>query len=323
MTGVGLHGGFRGNSWYKNRVEVFKEHTLKSLINQSKKDFVVWMSFRREEASNPLTDELSKALKNAKIKYVFTFDGLPYWDDKFTEFTSRTIVRNFLMMVMDCWRNKEWRSPFEIFQYSFENKNRTLPQRLKNSVKKLQKYLPKVDWVYLTRIDSDDMFHKNAIELIQSVEPKEKRALTFDKGYVLNKQTGQVADWNPKTNPPFHTIIFPTEDFFNPILHQIYYGDYRSHESIPHVFNAIKLPNKKYCYVVNHRNISTYWNTKYYLVTTGHGTNIGTRWNTSWLGNAWLKWKHKDLKITQGKHPFIGKEYNGIMKEKILKQFGL
>lgn len=321
FTGVGLHGGMRSPEWFSKRIQVFKDHTLKSLVNQKNKDFTLWCSFRAEEFTNPLTRQISNAIREAGISYRFTFDGLMYWDDKFTHFTPRVAFRNFLMMLWDCWKYKQLKNPLEVLRHSFQNKNSTLESRIASSLL----CLPGRDskWIYLTRIDSDDMFHKDAVKIIQAAKPAKKKALVFTNGFVLNKQTGQLADWNPKTNPPFHTIIFPSGDFFDAKKHLAYYGDYRSHESIPHVFKAEKLPDEKYCYVVNHGNISTYWNTQMYLVTTETGTNIGTRWNTSWLGKLWLKYKNPTVKITQEKHPFIGREYSGKVKKEILKNFGL
>ena len=49
FTGLGLHGGYRGDSWFKYRVEVFKKYTLPSLMNQTNKDFTIWLQFRPEE----------------------------------------------------------------------------------------------------------------------------------------------------------------------------------------------------------------------------------------------------------------------------------
>lgn len=321
LTGVGLSGGYRGDVWFKKRLEVFKNHTLKSLLNQKNKDFTVWFWMRPEEENNPIVHELGKYLDSTGLDYIFSFHGLLYWDDKFNEFSWRLVTRNILMMLASCWRNKTIPNPTQIIRHAFSDKNKTLPTRIASALAELPRW--KSSWVYLTRIDSDDMFHRDAVDLIQASKPARKRALVFENGFVLNTKTGQLADWNPKTNPPFHTIIFPTATFFDPAKHLEYYGAFRSHESIPHVFKTVKLPDDKYCYVVNHGNISTYWEAQMYLVTTETGTNIGTRWNTSWLGKLWLKYKNPGLKITQAKHPFIGKEYHGKVKEKILSNFGL
>ncbi len=324
FSGVGLHGGYRGDEWFAHRIEVFKRFTLNSLVNQTNKDFTIWCSFRPEEWSNPLTSKIGKAIQDAGLSYVFTFEGLMYHDDKFTTFTVKTVVRNMLMMLMDCWRNKKLRSPIEIIKYSFQNKNKTLLSRLMVSLYHLTNN--GADWVYLTRIDSDDMFHEDVVQMIQDQEPAVKKALVFKNGVVYNVATGQLAEWNPKTNPPFHTIIFPGETFYDAQLHKDYYGTFKSHESITQEFNCTVLPDKHYCQVVNHGkrgNISTYWEAQpMYLVTTGHNTNIGTFWNTSFIGRLYNKCKSPKVK-TGAIHPFIGNEFHGQEKQDILKGFGL
>src|SRR3990167_2185837 len=114
------------------------------------------------------------------------------------------------------------------------------------------------NWVYVTRIDSDDVFHKEAIEEIQQFQPF-PGALTFRNGHVYNSNTGQLAEWKPKTNPPFHTIIFPKEDFFQADRYIQYYKVFRSHEDIPTVFNSQNLKDGRYCVLIHQKHISTIW----------------------------------------------------------------
>src|SRR3990167_2179614 len=259
-TGVGLHGGFRGNVWYKHRIEIFKEYTLKSLANQSNKNFLLWCSFRPEEKTNPLTKIISDAIEETRLPYIFTFDGLMYWDDKFSNYSLKTKIRNFLMMLWDCWTYKEWKNPLSILKLSWEDKNKSLLKRLTTSLETVRDTIgSNFDWVYLTRIDSDDMFHRNTIDLIQSCDPDYKRALVFDKGYILNVQTRQVAEWSPPTNPPFHTIIFPAKNFFDSFRHKEYYGNFRTHEDVPKVFNAVTLDMNSYMVAFHGKHISTSW----------------------------------------------------------------
>src|SRR3990167_9840934 len=97
FTGVGLHGGFRGNEWFKHRIEIFKNYTLKSMLNQSNKDFIHWFSFRQEELTNQEVFKLDEYLTRLNYPHIFTFDGLMYWDDKFSNYNLKTKIRNFLM----------------------------------------------------------------------------------------------------------------------------------------------------------------------------------------------------------------------------------
>lgn len=322
FSGVGLSNGYRGDKWFSHRIEVFKRFTLKSLANQTNKDFTIWCSFRPEEEHNPLTKHIARAILESGLKCVFTFHGLMYFDDKFSDYSPKLIARNIGMMMMSHIRNKTIPNPLRIIRDAFSNKNKTLVERIEKSLKSFN---AAGDWVYLTRIDSDDMFHKDVVELIQSQEPARKKALVFKQGVVYNVATTQLAEWNPTTNPPFHTIIFPADEFFDAQKHKDYYGLFQSHESITSEFNCTTLPDKHYCQVVNHGkkgNISTYWEAEpMYLVTTGHNTNIGTFWNTSLLGRIYMKYKLK--KPVERIHPFIGKEFFGEEKKEILSKFGI
>mgnify|MGYP001590781346 FL=1 len=260
FTGVGLHGGFRGDEWFTHRINIFKRFTLKSLLNQSNRDFIHWTSFRPEERNHPYVRELAQYLADLNYPFVFTFNGLMYWDDKFNSYGIKEMARNFLMMLWDCWNYKDWKGLKNVLKYTWENKNNTLYRRVSESLSIMVDSLGKdYDWIYLTRIDSDDMFHKEAVNLIQSEPPSYKKALIFKEGYILNVQTGQVAEWNPPTNPPFHTIIFPGNIFFNPERYLEYYGDFKSHEDVARIFDCTVLDMKKYCISFHGKHISTAW----------------------------------------------------------------
>ena len=252
MTGVGVNQGFRGQEWFDYRIKIFKEYTLKSLLNQSNKKFVLWLSFRKEEKQNVSVNRLAAHLYNKGIIFTMTFDGLMYWDDKFnTDFKSRweNIKRLF--------RHKSFN--LKTFFEMLYNKNRTLEKRLGNSLYALSNNLPDSDIIYMTRLDSDDMLHKDAIAEIQLFEPL-SQALTFQNGYVYNKNTDELATWDPSTNPPFLTILFNSETFFNAKKHLEYYGDFKTHEDIPRVFNSERLSNGKYCVLIHEKHISTSFN---------------------------------------------------------------
>ena len=61
-TGLGLYGGFRGNRWLKNRIQIFKQFVVPSLLAQTEQNFILWCAFRHEERDNPLVKELKKYL---------------------------------------------------------------------------------------------------------------------------------------------------------------------------------------------------------------------------------------------------------------------
>lgn len=227
MTGLGLHNGFRGNKWFKHRISVFKNYTLKGLLNQTNRQFVIWISFRQEEKNNPITEKFAEYMLQIDQPCIFTFGGLCFYDDKY-------------------------------------NDKERLLKRLKDTLPELREIVKDYKWVYQTIQPSDDIYHQHAIDEIQRQKPAFKKAFGFNKGFILNARTHQLAEWNGRTLPPFSTIVFPTETFLNPEKHYDYIGPYVSHESVPDFFDFDILPMRGFFYVVEHgQNISTVWNHPY------------------------------------------------------------
>lgn len=220
FTGRGIKQ-FGGNDWYADRIRVFKKYCLPSLFNQTNRDFIHWICFRPEEEKNPHTIALGKYLDNLGYNYVFTFNSQPFWDDK--------------------------------------TSNLGLIEKMQKSIDVVKKYTEGKDYVYFTVIDSDDMFQKDVVELIQKEEYEYKKALTPIKGYILNDATGQLADWNHQSCPPYYTIMFPTEVFLNAEKQLAYYYPFVSHEDILKIFKCKRMPDNLYCCTVHEGNISTHW----------------------------------------------------------------
>lgn len=253
FTGVGIFGGFRGQQWFIKRIEIFKQYTLKSLLNQTNKNFVVWISFRARERNNPLVQELEVYLNAINFPFVFTFDGLMYADDRyFPHFKNR--LPFFKRVVRGCWRSKKFNlyAMYEVLQ----DKNASLQKRVENSLNVLKPIFARADFVYMTRIDSDDMFHKDTMQEIQETRPQYK-AVTIPKGYVYNRITRELSTWDPTTNPPFHTIIFPYDVFFDAEKYVEYLGEYRTHEDVVKLYDHKKIKKRLYCVLTHSWNIST------------------------------------------------------------------
>lgn len=262
FTGVGVKG-YSGDEWYKYRIEVFRDYTLKSLTNQKEKNFILWLSFRPEEEHNPLTKELADTIQEHGISYIMSFHGLMYHDDKFSKGFVDT-VWNVGRIIRKCWRDNDWSGFTQaVKEVLYSDKNKTLPQRLGKVLPELKKYFGDTDCIYLTRVDSDDMFHKDAFRLIHNERAEFKKAIVMSKlGFFYNKTLDKFAEYRPKTNPPLHTIIFPSEVFFDVAKHMDYMKSFKSHEDIPKLFNCITLPHFYYCIFTDNtkHRISTTWN---------------------------------------------------------------
>jgi len=223
FTGRGIEQ-FGGNEWYKKRIEIFKKYCLKSLLNQSNRNFIHWICFRPEEKENPQTKALAKYLDKLKYNYIFTFYGQSFWDDK--------------------------------------TSNIGLEEKMQKSIDDVAKYIKGKEYVYFTVLDSDDMFHGDMVKTIQEEEYGYAKALTPIKGYILNDDTGQLADWNHPSCPPYYTIMFPVNIFLSAKKQLEYYYPFVSHEDIIRIFKCKRMPDNLYCCTVHSGNISTHWEHK-------------------------------------------------------------
>ena len=103
LTGLGLYGGHRGRRWLRNRIKIFKQFVLPSLLAQTNKNFVLWVSVRHEDRYDPLIkdfkiflDSLGGTAEDLRsstffhpaeptFRTVFTYAGVCFWDDKFPD----------------------------------------------------------------------------------------------------------------------------------------------------------------------------------------------------------------------------------------------
>ena len=222
FTGRGIPG-WKGQAWLDRRIKIFKEYTLQSLINQTNRNFVHWVSWRAQEKRNTSVKKLGEYLTARNYPFVFTFGGLPIWDDRKS------------------------------------NERIELRERLQKTLLDLIPILGEAKYCYQSILDSDDMLDKNAVQTVQNQTYGRKKAIGWTKGYVYNIETGQLAHWNTSTVPPFYTIMFPTDIFKDPEKHYNYIGPFRSHECVVHYFKFKNLSGRKFCVNVHGKNYTTAW----------------------------------------------------------------
>ncbi len=220
FTGLGLHNGYRGDAWLVNRIKIFKQFVIPSLLNQTSQNFVLWISWRFEEFDNPIVDELGEYLTQIRgLKFLFTFGGLCFWDDKYEDKVAKKRL-----------------------QYNLEQ---TLPL-LKDIVGKAKNVL-------MTIQPSDDMYLSEAVADIR----EEKTSYGYSQGYIINYATKELAEYNPETYPPFFTLKFTREEFFDPHTPKFYY---KSHEEQPVYKHSSQ---RMFCVGTHGENISTVFNHPY------------------------------------------------------------
>jgi hypothetical protein len=226
FTGLGKIN--RGDKWLANRIQVFKEYVLRSLLAQTKKEFIIWVSWRPEDRDNPMVQDLFELMKGLDgLRTIFTFAGLCFYDDKY---------------------NKD-----EALERLYDNLGETLPA-----------LVPYVDWadeVYMTINASDDMYISSAVDTIQN-EKFDTKAIGWTKGYIIDYATKRTAEYNPDTIPPFFTIRFPKDIFIDPFEHMKYTKSYQSHEYIKDL-GFKELEGRGFVVGTHSENISTTWNIPY------------------------------------------------------------
>src|SRR3990167_4130998 len=246
FTGLGLYNGFRGNRWLKNRIKICRQFVIPSLQAQTCKDFTLWISWRPEERHNHLVRDFQEWLEGTGLDVIHTFSGVCFYDDKYPDDVARErLISSVHGSMIELVNVTEGDSGYE--------------------------------WVLMTIQPSDDCYHRNAVKGIQQAfqENDKLQAIGFTKGYIMDYQTKQLAEWNPKTNPPFYTIKFHRPDFINPLKHVEYtalkrdVGNYKagtplpSHEYVGECLNYGVIEERGFLVGTHSDNISTVFDHPY------------------------------------------------------------
>lgn len=243
MTGLGLYGGSRGKKWLKDRIRIYKQFVVPSLIAQTNQNFIVWVSFRPEDKGNKdiyeLQDYLIRIFSSDRV--VFTYSGVCIYDDKYPD----EVAKDRLMMA------------------------------LHGSMHELVNYVTE-DTVLMTVQPSDDCYHSGMVDEMQTLfKNTDYQAIGYQHGYIMNYQTLEGKEYNPKTNPPFVTVRFDKHTFMDPFRHGQYtslkhdVGKYKkgtpvpSHEYYGDCFKYLVLPKRGFLVGTHGQNISTHFNNPY------------------------------------------------------------
>lgn len=241
FSGLGLYGGFRGNRWLKNRIKIFKQFVIPSILAQINQNFTLWISWRYEERTNKQVQELGQYLNSLGIKNVFTYSGICFWDDKYPDEIAR----------------------------------KRLIDSIHSSTGELLDVIGESDTVLMTLQPSDDCYCPGMIQEVRDFfrENPARDVFGYAKGYVMDYINHRLAEWNPRTTPPFYTIKFNRETFVDPLKHITFIGPYKSHEYLKNHMNTFYTEKRGFIVGTHQENISTIFNHPY----TGHeflGDNV-------------------------------------------------
>lgn len=241
FTGLGLYGGHRGKRWLKNRIKIFKQFVLPSLLAQTNKNFVLWVSWRYEDKGDKIINEFEEYLKQY-LPVVFTYSGVCFWDDKYPDKEAEARLVN----------------------------------AIHGSVGELTNHMNDSDTILMTIQPSDDCYKSTMVEEMQKMfKETDYQCIGYKKGYVMDYNNWRLSEWNPTTTPPFYTIKFDRESFgiHHPKKHLEYTGPYKSHEYVKDYLKALYLDDRGFVVGTHGENISTIFNHPF----TGHeylGDNI-------------------------------------------------
>ena len=227
LLGLGLYGGHRGNRWLKNRIHIFKQFVLPSLLNQSNKNFILWVSVRHEDRGDSILNEFKESLEQSGLRVIFTYSGICFWDDKYPDNVAHGRLIN----------------------------------ALHGATADLINVMGDADTVLMTIQPSDDCYYSVMVEEMQRLfaENPQVQAAAYQKGYVMDYINKKLCEWNPKTNPPFYTIKFKREVFLNPLEH-VNYAGIKSHEYLPTRLTTAKSETRGFLVGTHGENISTVFN---------------------------------------------------------------
>ncbi|MFB4163996.1 hypothetical protein ACE1TI_09175 [Alteribacillus sp. JSM 102045] len=111
-------------------------------------------------------------------------------------------------------------------------------------------------YLYLVRLDSDDMYHKAIVNRLHKYSPKsDTKVLINQNGFIYNTTNNIMAAYR-KESPPFFTLVYNTSEYLEGVRHPI-----TKHKE------AIKLPHE----VLKGRN----------FIVTVHSSNTSSRFKTS------------------------------------------
>ncbi len=123
-------------------------------------------------------------------------------------------------------------------------RNNEYKKYIKNSIKEY-------DWLYLARIDSDDMYHKSFIQQLHDYNHKEDTVVLINqKGYIYDSLHNKMC-LTKRTSPPFYVEIYKSIDYMEGKRHPI--SSHKHPIRLPHEI----LNGRNYVIVIHSNNTAS------------------------------------------------------------------
>lgn len=118
----------------------------------------------------------------------------------------------------------------------------------------IRKEAERYDYVYVTRLDSDDLYAPDALRIAHEARPSvhgHVEATMFRRGYLHDVRTGETGVYHgPST--PFHTMMIPADVFSSQEKYAAL--DYGDHSQVNGRFRTTVLPDWKFAVLVHGGN---------------------------------------------------------------------
>lgn len=118
----------------------------------------------------------------------------------------------------------------------------------------LREQIGDCDYVYITRVDSDDLYSPDALQIVHDTLPQElgrTEASMFRRGYLHDVRTGETGTYHGSSTP-FHTMMVPREVFCDPVRYKAL--DYGDHSLVNSCYPTTVLPDWRFAVLVHGRN---------------------------------------------------------------------
>lgn len=77
------------------------------------------------------------------------------------------------------------------------------------------------DYVYITRLDSDNMYNRHFVQKLYDVKINEDtKAILAQRGYAYNTTTKEIATYYDES-PPFFALVYKSQDYLNGKYHRV------------------------------------------------------------------------------------------------------
>ncbi|WP_083238899.1 glycosyltransferase [Caloranaerobacter ferrireducens] len=193
---------------------------------------------KKNNLRRPVNKIIIKRKKNNKKRYIsgtkriiigMSFNTQPFKDKRFTEEWIKQRIAIFMNYTLQSLKAQTNQNFVALIKYHDKTKSiienalskyEPLPDNIQfvnqnEYESKIIEYIKGYDYLYLVRLDCDDMYHKTFIQQLFDYRPRlNTQVLINQKGYVYDSILKGLAKTEIKS-PPFYTLIYKVSDYLD------------------------------------------------------------------------------------------------------------